>query len=88
MSAIHGFGPLSGGAWTHRVVPVASSHPGCSRLQQEDGSILSVQPDGRIETRPSGTDGPYEWCLVTGSAVVYAPDTAHSYPFGLLPLPQ
>lgn len=86
----HAFGPLSSGFWTYRVTPVESSHQGCQRLQTTDHQIISVQPDGRVELRPADADGPYEWCVVTGSAVAFAPDAASnfSFAFGLLPIPQ
>ena len=85
----HAIGPLSSGTWPYRVTPVASSHTGAQRLQTADDHILSVQPDGRVELRPADADGPYEWCVITGSAVAYAPDVASPvYAFGLLPIPQ
>jgi hypothetical protein len=36
-------------------------------------TVLSVQPDGRIDTRPQGTQGPYETALLAGDRVIYAP---------------
>lgn len=36
-------------------------------------TVISVQPDGRIELRPEHTAGPYETCLVSGDRLIYAP---------------
>ena len=36
-------------------------------------TVLSVQPDGSVQTRPSGANGPYELARVQGSSLVYAP---------------
>lgn len=34
-------------------------------------TVLSVQPDGTIQTRPHGTAGPYERAVLTGDRLVY-----------------
>lgn len=52
-----------------------SSKSGCSNLILMDGSVLSVQPDGSLQNRPSGTDGSFEQCQITGNLAAY-------YPFG------
>jgi hypothetical protein len=36
-------------------------------------TVLSVQPDGTMETRPAGSAGPYETALLAGDRLVYAP---------------
>lgn len=38
-----------------------------------DGQVLSCQPDGTFQTRPTGTNGPYELCTVNGSFLTYNP---------------
>lgn len=37
------------------------------------GAVMSVQPDGRVETRPPGTAGAYERATVVGQTVVFCP---------------
>jgi hypothetical protein len=39
-------------------------------------TVLSVQPDGSMETRPAGSAGPYETALLAGDRLVYAPTGA------------
>ena len=45
-----------------------------------DSVVLSIQPDGRLETRPAGTDGPYELVRATsqpeGLDILYREDGA------------
>lgn len=36
-------------------------------------TVLSVQPDGSIQTRPHGTAGPYELCRINGGFVAFRP---------------
>ncbi len=36
-------------------------------------TVLSVQPDGTIETRPAGANGPYERAILKSDRLVYAP---------------
>lgn len=38
-----------------------------------DGDVLSVQPDGSLQTRPAGTAGPFERAVVTTAGLVYRP---------------
>ena len=47
--------------------------PDGSNRPAQVGDVLSVQPDGSLQTRPAGTNGPYELAVVDGSAVVYNP---------------
>jgi hypothetical protein len=36
-------------------------------------TVMSVQPDGTIETRPAGATGPYERALLGNDRLTYAP---------------
>jgi hypothetical protein len=38
-----------------------------------ENTVLSVQPDGTLETRPAGAQGPYELALLKVDRLVYAP---------------
>jgi hypothetical protein len=48
---------------------------GCVTVTHPVGSdtVLSVQPDGTLETRPAGTAGPSERALRKPDRLVYAP---------------
>ena len=48
-------------------------------VELPDGTILSVQPDGRQETRPAGTRGVYERAIVSGQMLIYCPDGVHVF---------
>ena len=41
-------------------------------VRASDGLVLSLQPDGRKEFRPAGTDAPFERCAPDGNTLVYA----------------
>ena len=45
--------------------------------------VMSVQPDGSVQTRPAGADGPYERAVVSGNLLVFRPagDRAFAFPF-------
>ena len=48
-----------------------------------DGTVVSVQPDGSVQSRPAGTAGPYETATVVGDKLVYH-SGGHIYAFALL----
>lgn len=50
-----------------------SSHSGCVNVVLLDGSVLSAQGD----TRPAGTDGPWEQGQVSGNAVILSDGQDH-----------
>lgn len=64
------FGSVQGGPW-HLVNQVGSSAEGKSRLQNLDGTIVSIQPGGGVGSRPEGTDGPWEQCAIEGGVAVF-----------------
>ena len=55
------------------------------------GRVVSVQPDGHLESRDPGTAGGYETCCFSGNGwVSYDPDPSLGGPpylFALVPLP-
>lgn len=48
-----------------------------------DGTVVSVQPDGRIETRPAGTAGAYERATLVGQMLFFCPDAASGKVFAI-----
>lgn len=76
------FGSVNGGKW-QKVTQIGSSAAGKSRLQNPDGTIVSVQPDGTVESRPDGSDGAYEQCVVSNGVVTFNPVDGLVYPFGI-----
>lgn len=48
-------------------------------LVSKDNEVLSVQPDGSIQTRPQGSAGPWEVCRISSDKLVFE-DSA--YPTG------
>ncbi len=45
-----------------------------SAIVFDNGEVMSVQPNGTIETRPAGTFGAYEVARREGSLRFYTPD--------------
>lgn len=76
------FGPLDGKHWQFVNQTGSKSEPGKFLLVNPDLTVVSVQPDGSISSRPAGTDGPYEVCNITGTVVVFS-GTGTPFPFGL-----
>jgi hypothetical protein len=50
-----------------------------------DGTVRSVQPDGRVEHRPAGANGFYERARVNGGILTSCPDGKHVYDFAHSP---
>lgn len=40
-------------------------------VERADGRVLSVQPDGRFESRDAGTAGPYELAQQASDKLIY-----------------
>lgn len=55
------------------------------RVVYAGGTVRSVQPDGRVEVRPAGSDGPYERACVNGGVITYCPDGKTAYDFSFSP---
>ena len=53
-----------------RVIPQSN---GKVTIANADGTVVSVQPDGSIESRPAGTAGDYEVATLNGLTVAYQP---------------
>jgi|SRR6266850_95681 len=58
------------------VTATVGAHP---ELHRDDGTpaqagdVLSVQPNGQLQTRPAGTTGSFERAVVTAAGLVYRP---------------
>lgn len=52
-------------------------------IDNTNGDVLSVQPDGSFQPRPKGTAGPYEKAGLNGNTLVYCPEgkTVYALPF-------
>lgn len=65
------------------VTMQASSRSGCTNIINQDGTVMSVQVNGSVESRPAGTDGDFEQGMINGSWIVYAPFGQAAYAFPL-----
>jgi hypothetical protein len=50
-------------------------------LNFPDGTVMSVQVDGSVQTRPSGANGPYELVTVNGLYYEFSPVDGIKYLF-------
>lgn len=66
------------------VKSVQSVSGGGTVLENPDGSIVSIQPDGSIQNRPAGADGGYERCKVSGNAATFKPAEGKFYTFAFV----
>ncbi len=41
--------------------------------KQQIDAVVSMQPDGTVQTRPKGQDGGYERCAVSGNLATWEP---------------
>lgn len=48
-----------------------------------DGQVMSVQPDGSVQWRPAGANGPYELLTVTTQGLLFwpLPDTPYLFAY-------
>ncbi len=60
------------------VSPVSN---GGTVLENVDGTIVSIQPDGSVQTRPPGADGGYERCQINGNGATWQPAPGVYYTF-------
>ncbi len=49
----------------------SSSKTGCFNYIMEDDTVASMQEDGSIQFRPSGSDGPFEQGQPSGNIVTF-----------------
>jgi hypothetical protein len=62
------------GADTFRVAAGLLTLPnGNVTVQNVDGTVMSVQPGGAIESRPAGSAGGYEQARASGTLVTFHP---------------
>lgn len=47
------------------------------------GAVLSVNPQGGLETRPAGTTGPWERCKIQGNCLIFRPSGERTFFVGL-----
>ena len=59
----------SGQTYVDKLVPVTENPNGT--LNYPDGTVMSVQPDGSVQTRVNGTNGAYELMTVSSDGKFY-----------------
>lgn len=75
---------FSGNQWLIGALIPSARGPNWFRVQLAGGAILSVQPSSTgfvYETRESTRDGGYEQCCISGSDLLFCPDTWCVVPF-------
>ena len=50
-------------------------------VENLDGTVMSVQPDGRVESRPAGSAGAYEQATIVGNNLAFRPVSGKVYVF-------
>lgn len=67
------------------VLVTAQDVSGKTALSFPSGDLLSVQPNGAVQTRPAGQIGAWELGVIDGGVISYTPDpsTGHAWVFGL-----
>lgn len=64
---------LTATAWRFGEL-IPSQEGGKFNIIKTDGNVESMQPGGRFEPRPPGTDAGYEQCVLAGEdLLVYSP---------------
>ena len=66
------FNDLGDGDYTVTTKPWYGLHRDDGSPQRVD-DVLSVQPDGSLQTRPAGTEGAFERCRKTAQGAVFRP---------------
>lgn len=63
----------------------ATEANGKTMLSLPSGDLISMQPNGDLETRPSGQVGAWELGVLKGDVIVYTPDpsTGRCWPMAL-----
>lgn len=56
---------------------------GTVTISMADGMVVSCQPDGSLQFRPDGTNGPWERCVIDGPLATFNPDGVHGYRFSI-----
>jgi len=57
---------------------------GTVTVSNKDGTIVSVQPDGSVQSLPAGTNGAYERARVMGDKLVYSPSNSRAFIFAYI----
>lgn len=57
---------------------------GTSVLENPDGRIVSIQPDGSVQDRDPGADGGYERCKISGNAATFKPVDGKYFTFAFV----
>jgi hypothetical protein len=79
------------GRWTmiskeflFEVVRVQKLNPqpdGTVTVTLESGLVMSVQPDGNVETRPAGSAGQYEKAIQKDNILIFSPSKSYAFAY-------